>query len=152
MKPRVREFADQNVAVAAVSTESLPELRDSLDKSELLGDIPFPLFSNADWSVFKEYRAFDDFENTPLHGAFLIDGNGFVLWQDIGYEPFTNVDFLLKESRRLLAATQSVDLAMNEDKRPDLGLRERVETVFEEAKELRRLIDEVRILRRSAPD
>lgn len=111
MKPRVREFADQGVAIAAVSTESLPELRDSLDKSELLGDISFPLFSNADLSVFKEYRAFDDFENTPLHGAFLIDGNSFVLWQDISYEPFTDIDFLLKESRRLLAATQSVDLA-----------------------------------------
>ena len=111
MKPRVQEFADQGVDIAAVSTESLPELRDSLDKSELLGGIPFPLFSNADLSVFKEYSAFDDFENAPLHGAFLIDGNGFVLWQDIGYEPFTNMDFLLKESRRLLAATQAVDLA-----------------------------------------
>ena len=152
MKPRVREFADQGVDIAAVSTESLPELRDSLDKSELLGDISFPLFSNADLSVFKEYRAFDDFENTPLHGAFLIDGNGFVLWQDISYEPFTDIDFLLKESRRLLAATQAVELVMDDDRRPDLGLRERVETLFEEAKELRRLIDEVRILRRSAPD
>lgn len=111
MKPRVQEFAAQNVAIAAISTESLPELRDSLDKSELLGDIPFSLFSNADLGVFKEYRAFDDFENAPLHGAFLINGNGFVLWQDISYEPFTDIDFLLKESRRLLAATQAVDLA-----------------------------------------
>lgn len=111
MKPRVREFADQGITVAAISTESLTELRDSLDKSEFLGDIPFPLFSNADLSVFKEYRAFDDFENAPLHGAFLINGNGFVLWQDISYEPFTDIDFLLKESRRLLAATQAVDMA-----------------------------------------
>lgn len=111
MKPRVRDFVDQGVAIAAVSAESLPKLRDSLDKSELLGDISFPLFSNADLSVFKEYRAFDDFENAPLHGAFLINGNGFVLWQDISYEPFTDIDFLLKESRRLLAATQAVDLA-----------------------------------------
>ncbi len=109
MKPRVREFADQGVAIAAVSTESLPELRDSLDKSELLGDISFPLFSNADLSVFKEYRAFDDFENTPLHGAFLIDGKSFVLWQDISYEPFTDIDFLLKESRRLLALSKAAE-------------------------------------------
>lgn len=43
-------------------------------------------------------------------------------------------------------------MAMNNDNRPDLGLRERVETVLEEAKELRSLMDEVRILRRSAPD
>ena len=58
----------------------------------------------------------------------------------------------------LMAVTKIRDLserlkmAMDDDKRPDLGLRERVETVFEEAKELRCLIDEVRHLRRSAPD
>ena len=48
--------------------------------------------------------------------------------------------------------SERLKMAMDDDRRPDLGLRERVETVFEEAKELRRLIDEVRILRRSAPD
>lgn len=58
----------------------------------------------------------------------------------------------------LMAVTKIRDLserlkmAMDDDKRPDLGLRERVETVFEEAKELRRLIDEVRLRRRNAPD
>ena len=40
---------------------------------------------------------------------FLIDGNGKIRWQDIGYEPFMDIDFLLAESRRLLrsAATQA---------------------------------------------
>ncbi len=62
------------------------------------------------------------------------------------------------ESAMLMAVTKIRDLserlkmAMDDDKRPDLGLRERVETVFEEAKELRRLIDEVRLRRRSALD
>ncbi len=39
----------------------------------------------------------------PLHGTFLIDGNGRVRWQDVSYEPFTDVHFLLAESKRLLA-------------------------------------------------
>ena len=45
---------------------------------------------------------FDDFENQPLHGTFLIDRDGLVRWQDISYEPFSEVDFLLKEAKRLL--------------------------------------------------
>ena len=64
---------------------------------------PFPLVSNAELDVFKAYRCYDDFEKQPLHGTFLIDGQGLVLWQDVGFEPFMEVDFLLKESQRLLA-------------------------------------------------
>ena len=43
-------------------------------------------------------------------------------------------------------------MAMDDDKRPDLGLREHVETVFEVAKELRRMMDEIRSLRRGTSD
>jgi hypothetical protein len=37
-----------------------------------------------------------------LHGTFIVDGDGFVRWQDINYEPFMDTDFLLKEATRLL--------------------------------------------------
>ena len=53
--------------------------------------------------MFKQYRAYDDFEKQPLHGTFLIDRVGLVRWQDISYEPFEEVEFLLNESKRLLA-------------------------------------------------
>ena len=52
--------------------------------------------------MFRSYRAYDDFENKPLHGTFLIDGTGRVLWQDIGAEPFSDPAFLLEEGKRLL--------------------------------------------------
>ena len=58
----------------------------------------------------------------------------------------------------LMAVTKIRDLserlkmAMDDDRRPDLGLHERVETLFEEVKELRRLLDEVRNLRRGSQD
>ena len=52
--------------------------------------------------VFKAYRAFDDFELMPLHGTYLVDGDGLVRWQDISYQPFTEPKFLLDESKRLL--------------------------------------------------
>jgi hypothetical protein len=38
----------------------------------------------------------------PLHGAFLIDAKGLIRWQDIGYQPFKDVPFLLGEAKRLL--------------------------------------------------
>ena len=51
---------------------------------------------------FKRYRAYDDFEDMPLHGTFLVDGDGRVRWQDVSYEPFMEWEFLLEESQRLL--------------------------------------------------
>ena len=67
------------------------------------GPFPFHLFADEKLTAFKEWRAHDDFEQMPLHGTFLIDKRGYVRWQDISYEPFTEPDFLLAESKRLLA-------------------------------------------------
>ena len=55
--------------------------------------------------AFKVNRAFDDFENRPLHATILIDAQGMVRWQDISHEPFKDIDFLLLESKRLLPLT-----------------------------------------------
>ena len=71
------------------------------------GDKPFPfaLLSNTALDAFKANRAYDDFENRPLHATLLIDAQGLVRWQDISHEPFRDVDFLLQESKRLLPMT-----------------------------------------------
>ncbi|MEM7232815.1 MAG: hypothetical protein AAF517_11595, partial [Planctomycetota bacterium] len=53
------------------------------------------------------YRCFDDFENTPLHGTFVISPDGRILWQDISYEPFMDPKFVLKEGLRLLKQRQA---------------------------------------------
>jgi hypothetical protein len=39
----------------------------------------------------------------PLHGAYLIDAAGYVRWQNISYQPFSDAKWLLEEARRLLA-------------------------------------------------
>ncbi len=64
--------------------------------------LTIPLLADPQLKVFKDYRCYDDFEKQPLHGTFLIDARGRVLWQDIGFEPFMDEEFLLKESTRLL--------------------------------------------------
>ncbi|MEO1984306.1 MAG: hypothetical protein ABGZ24_27635 [Fuerstiella sp.] len=75
---------------------------------------PFPLVSDADLNVFKKYRCYDDFENQPLHGTFLVDGEGRIRWQDISYEPFMDPDYVLKEAQRLLGQDAIVSTPLSE--------------------------------------
>lgn len=100
--PKMQEFEQAGIDLLAVSTDDLTGLKISIANYDK-GDLPIPLVSNDDLDVFKAYRCYDDFEKQPLHGTFLIDREGLVLWQDISYQPFMEVDFLLKESQRLLA-------------------------------------------------
>ena len=100
--PEVDSFKQAGIDLIAISTDNVGGLRETfqLNKDK---PFPFPLLSDTSLKVFKQYRAFDDFENQPLHGTFLIDRGGLVRWQDISYEPFTKINFLLKESKRLLS-------------------------------------------------
>lgn len=99
--PKVDEFASAGIEMVAISTETVDDLQVGIKNFDK--DLGMPLLSDGEHHVFKAFRCWDDFENQPLHGTFLIDDRGRVRWQDISYEPFTDVDFLLKESRRLLA-------------------------------------------------
>ncbi len=98
--PRANEFHAAGIEVLAISTESVDSLNTALTTYSKPLDIP--LHADPELTAFKAYRCFDDFEQKPLHGTFLLDHNGRVLWQDISYEPFMDVDFALKESQRLL--------------------------------------------------
>jgi peroxiredoxin len=96
------QFRNAGIEIIGISTDDLDGLKVSLERYKG-GAFPFPLVSNARLDVFKTYRAFDDFENLPLHGTFLIDSQGMVRWQDTGAEPFMDAGFLLAEAKRLLA-------------------------------------------------
>lgn len=106
LSPRVGDFESKGINVLGVSNESLKNLKlgiESFDK-----EMRVPLYTDAvadssDSPMFKAFRCWDDFEEQPLHGTFLIDGDGKVRWQDISYEPFMEIDFLLDEAERLLS-------------------------------------------------
>lgn len=102
LSPKAKDFAAAGIDVLAIGNESLAKAQDNL---AALGDgkFTFPLLADAELAAFKAWRCFDDFEAMPLHGTFLVDGNGNVRWQDISFEPFTRFDWLLHESQRLLA-------------------------------------------------
>lgn len=99
--PEAEKYASAGIEIIGISTDSQKDLKQSIDNYK--GGMPFPLVSDEKLDVFKEWRAYDDFEQQALHGTFLIDEHGLVRWQDIGHEPFMDPEFLLDESKRLLA-------------------------------------------------
>ncbi|WP_197454579.1 redoxin domain-containing protein [Stieleria varia] len=98
--PEFEKFADLGIEIIAISTEGAAELATGITNFDK--PLPIPLMADPSAEVFKSFRCWDDFEDQPLHGTFLIDAQNRVRWQDISYEPFTDVDFLLNESKRLL--------------------------------------------------
>ena len=104
--PRMNDFQQAGISIVAISSEDLPSLTTALTNFSKETPFPIPLAADPELKTFKAYRAYDDFEKTPLHGTFFIDGNGLVRWQDISFEPFQDVDFVLKEAKRLLSISQ----------------------------------------------
>ena len=98
--PRAEDFKKAGIDIVAISSDDANGLKQSL--ADYGSEMPIPLLSDANKDIFKKFRAFDDFEKQPLHGTFLVDEKGMIRWQDIGYEPFMDHNFLLLESQRLL--------------------------------------------------
>ena len=103
--PKLGDFEAAGIEFVAISSDDREGLAKSVEQYN--GDMPFKqLISDERLEVFKSFRAYDDFEQQPLHGTFLIDSRGFVRWQDIGYQPFMDHEFLLDEAKRLLKQSE----------------------------------------------
>ena len=100
--PVAKEYTAAGIDIIAVSTDNAGDLNKTFVQAKDAQGFPFPIVADPGLAAFKAYRAFDDFENQALHGTFLIDCAGYVRWQDISSQPFSNVKWLLAESRRLL--------------------------------------------------
>jgi len=64
----------------------------------------FDVLCDPKGDTFKQWGVWDEFEDEALHGTFLVDAQGRILWQDISARPFEQSDWLLAECQRLLAA------------------------------------------------
>ncbi|MDR3401617.1 MAG: redoxin domain-containing protein [Chthoniobacter sp.] len=103
LAPLTHDFTAAGISIVAVSRDSPDGLQRTFEKSKEANGFPFPILSDVSLDTFKSYRAYDDFEHMPLHGAFLIDGQGQVRWQNISYQPFREAQWLLAEAKRLLS-------------------------------------------------
>ena len=98
---RNKELGQLDTTVLAVSADAAEELAHTTK----MADVPFPLLSDAKFDNARRFKAYDDFEEMPLHSTILIDKRGRVHWSRTGGSPFTEFDFLLKEIKRLNEST-----------------------------------------------
>ena len=89
-----------NVETIAVSTDDAEATRTLKNNSDGV-QFPMPMLADPRLEHFKRFGAFDDFENQPLHGCFLIDTEGNVRYQRISAEPFLEVEFIRAEAARV---------------------------------------------------
>lgn len=102
--PVAKRFDEAGIDLIAVSTDTPEGLKETLAGEDgKQSPFPFPLYSDSGLAAFKAFRAYDDFEEMPLHGTYLIDGGGRIRWLEISYQPFMKPDWLLEECKRLLA-------------------------------------------------
>ncbi len=99
--PHAEAFREAGIELVAISSERVEQLQ--LGLKNFPDALPIPLLADPEQQVFKQYACWDDFEQQPLHGTFLIDAQDRVRWQDISHEPFTDAEFLREEAERLLA-------------------------------------------------
>jgi peroxiredoxin len=100
--PAMAQYAEAGISLVAIGTQPVDALQAGL-AARPAGELPFPLLADSELGVFRSYKAHDDFEGMPLHGTYLIDGQGRVRWRDISFEPFADTAFLLAEAKRLLS-------------------------------------------------
>ncbi len=101
-EPQAAAFTAAGLPIVAISTDTPLGVAETIKLGREGGSLPFPIISDSGRTAFRDFNAFDEFENTALHGTFLIDAAGLVRWQHISYEPFMRADFLLQEAQRLL--------------------------------------------------
>lgn len=94
---RMSDFQAQDTVVLAVCSATPARLKESAT----LGKVNITFLSDNAHENARRFASYDDFEEMELHSTILIDKNGYVRWKRTGGEPFTNIDFLLKELKRI---------------------------------------------------
>ncbi len=102
LRPLATAYAAAGIDVVAIGSESTEKAAAAVAALAVDERFPFPLLADGELAAFKAWRCYDDFEQMPLHGTFLIDADGKVRWQDLSFEPFVQFEWLLTESKRLL--------------------------------------------------
>ena len=103
---RASDWNAENTVVLAVS--STPPARNR--ESQKLGHLSIRLLSDSDHASARRFTSYDDFENMELHSTILIDPLGRVHWKRTGGDPFTDMEFLLTELKRMNGSASSASV------------------------------------------
>ena len=101
--PQKESYEQAGLTVIAISTDSVAGLQNTFQVAGAGEAIPFLLVSDEKLSAFRDFGAFDTRDNEPLHGTFLINPQGRIVWHNIRREPFMATSSLLDEARRVFS-------------------------------------------------
>lgn len=106
LDPKAAAFRDADIEVLSIGTDSYQEVLAAQQASIENGVDPlhFDVLCDPEGEVFRQWQVWDELGDEALHGTFLVDGKGRILWRDISDRPFEESEWLLAECRRLLAA------------------------------------------------
>ncbi|MDR3620744.1 MAG: redoxin domain-containing protein [Paludisphaera borealis] len=91
----------RNIEMLAISTDAADGCRELKNNTDGVA-FPMPILADPKLENFRRWGAFDDFEDQPLHGTFLIDAEGGVRFQRISADPFLEIEFLKTEAARVI--------------------------------------------------
>lgn len=83
--------------ILAITSDSLSDM-EMVPTNYMPG---FDILSDESMQSFRKYRAYDDFESTPLHGFFVINKNHEIVLLERGSMPYLDLEGLLPELARL---------------------------------------------------
>ena len=109
LAPLKDQLDTSEISLVAISTDTVDGLEQTNQYLQAEERFPFPIVSDSTHQRFRAYGAFDEFRNRPLHGVFLVDGRGRMLWRHTGPKPFMQVEFLLDEANRVLKTTSMLE-------------------------------------------
>jgi peroxiredoxin/Flp pilus assembly protein TadD len=91
----------RGVDMVSISTDAAEVCRELKNNADGVS-FPMPIVADPKLENFKGWGVFDDFEDQPLHGTFLIDSEGNVRFQRVSADPFMDVEFLKGEASRVM--------------------------------------------------
>ncbi|HLQ43613.1 MAG TPA: redoxin domain-containing protein [Planctomycetaceae bacterium] len=86
----------RDVKVFAVSTALPQHNRQAADRG---GAFPFPLLSDPEFLIHRRWGRYDDDQQRPLTGVFVIDRAGQVAWSGKSPRPEENLDRILPPAK-----------------------------------------------------
>ncbi|MDB5037474.1 MAG: ahpC [Bacteriovoracaceae bacterium] len=99
-KTKAKEFENAQIDVKFISSASPEQVASDIDLMK--DDFHFQMISDQQADLFRAFGAYDDFEEKPLHGIFLLNSKKQMLIQEVSASAQMNLDQLLKESKRML--------------------------------------------------
>ncbi len=100
------EVFSKSFEIVVVSLDSTETIKGLMKQYEGKFGVKNPFVFISDDSenskIYRDFRSYDDFDQVPMHGTFIIDSSMKILWENISYTAFTKMIELPEEASRLM--------------------------------------------------